>query len=178
MKIVKFADLDKIFVIVLIVLFGACRPTGKAKEDNRLEDKFLVELQAKVPMDDEFELFYRGRDEKFSAERSITVKVKGMEEFQMVTFVFDTLEFPSYIRIDFGKNKAQKEMVFGHLAFRYNDNVHMFSKEEITKYFRTNPGLDIDFNNSKVRTQEIDGKYDPYLSSFDIAYFINKVMLF
>ncbi len=177
MKNVRPGFLMKPFLLGIMLLFGACKQGGKSQE-NKHEDQLIVELRIKIPKDDQFELFYRDEDEDYNAERSVSVDVKGAEEFQIVEYVIDLLEFPTHIRIDFGKNREQGEMTFGHLAFRYNETTHTFTKEEIKKYFRPNPGLDFNFQDFTVRTVDVNGKYVPYLHSFNIGHFVNKVILF
>ena len=165
------------YVLTAVLIFVACKNSGKTV-DKKYEDKLIVELTMKIEKDDQFELYYRQKDETFDSKKRIRVEVKGSETPQKIEYVFDILEFPTHIRLDFGQNKEQTEMIFDNLAFRYNDGTHNFTKEELKKFFRPNDGLKIDFENRSVQTTAVNGKYIPYLNSFDISYFVNKLILY
>ncbi len=171
----RFLSATLLLIIALIVF--TCKDSGKTL-DKKYEDKLVVEMVMKIPKSDKFELYYRGKDEKFDSKKRIQADVIGSEELQKAEFIFDILEFPTHIRIVFGQNKEQAEMRLDHLAFRYNDGVHTFTEEEMKKFFRANSGLKIDFEDKSVRTATVDGKYVPYLNSFDISYFVNKLILY
>ncbi|MGB6151702.1 MAG: hypothetical protein WBG48_06895 [Pricia sp.] len=159
------------------LLIFSCKGDGKTL-DKKYEDKLVVELTMEIPKDDQFELYYRGKEEKFDSKKRIRIEVKGSKELQKLEYIFDILEFPTHIRLDFGQNEEQAEMILDNLAFRYNDGIHNFTEEELKKFFRPNDGLKIDYENMTIQTAAVNGKYIPYLNSFDISYFVNKLILY
>lgn len=164
--------------IPLILSCNQRKKQGDGESSESYEDHLIVAVEVMVLKDDYFELYYRNKDEQFNAENSIRVEIKGSEEFQTLLFVLDHHIFPSHIRLDLGMKEDQDPIALGQLAFRYNDAVHEFTKAELQKYFRPNKGLEFDFDTLTARGVPIDGKYDPYLVSYDISYFVNKLILF
>lgn len=161
---------------LLLVLASGCKGCGGSNLPH--EDQLIIVADIKVLEDDALELYYRDKDEPFGADKRIRKYVKGAAQSQEVEFVVELLEFPSHIRLDFGENRGQPPMVLERLIFRYNDMEHVFSKEELKKYFRANPGLKFNFETLTAEGVVVDGKYDPSLNSNDISYFVNKLILF
>lgn len=181
---------SKIFQLCFLVLlvFSACKNESKRKENGTksgsnveekdLEDRLIVRLNMVVPEDDNFEIYFRQKEEKFSSDYKITQNIKGLSQAQDIEFVFDILDFPSHLRIDFGRNVNQGPMKLNSLIFQYNDNVHEFTEEELKKYFIPNACMEVDFLSGNVTAKKINEKYNPYLNSNNISYFVNKLILF
>lgn len=177
---------NKTFIpLFCFFLFSACGEKNKKSSTNEvlveqidLEDRLIVRLRAIVPVDDEFELFFRGEDEQFNSENKIITKVKGSNQSQSIDFALDLFEYPTNLRIDFGRSPRQEAIKFQVLSFEFNKNVHSFTSEEMLKYFRPANGLEIDYSTGEVNISEVNGKHDPYLTSYNISYFVNKLILF
>ncbi|NAS10972.1 hypothetical protein [Poritiphilus flavus] len=169
-----------IFPLILsLFLAGACKQSGKSGSDKpEHEDQLVVQLIVKVKQDDKLELYYRKGKETYNSERRLDAPIRGSEEFQTVNFVFEILEFPSHVRIDLGENPQQPEIEIQQLAFKYNEAEHIFTPEELKKYFRPNSWLQFDFQTLSGKGRVVDGKYDPFLSSNEISYFVNKLILY
>lgn len=142
------------------------------------KDRLVVEISLIMEMDDVVEIFYRDSDETFTSENSMAYNAKGSIEYQKGVFVLDQFIFPSHVRIDLGSNPQQAPIIIDYIAFKYNDAEHIYSIDELKKYFKANQYLDFDFDRLTGEGQMINGKYDPYLSSYDISYFVNKLILY
>ncbi|GGG39005.1 hypothetical protein GCM10011414_05420 [Croceivirga lutea] len=174
--------------LVALLIFSACKNSarkdengteaGSLSEEIDLEDRLIVRMNMLVPEDDNFEIYFRQKDEKFHSDFKIAKNVVGSAQAQDVEFVFDILDFPSHLRIDFGRNTNQGQMKLNSLVFQYNDNVHEFTTEELNKYFIPNAGMIVDFEFGNITTKKVNEKYNPYLNSNNISYFVNKLILF
>lgn len=168
-------------VLLSFVLNVSCKGNNKSSTDEstiKYEDQLVFEVVLEAQQDDKFELYYRSEDENFNAERRISSKFNGSDKNQQIKFVFDLLEFPSHIRLDFGENEKQDTIKVVQFLFRYNDAEHIFTHQEIKKYFKPNAYLEFDYENMSAQGLKVNGKYDPFLSSYDISYFVNKLILF
>lgn len=169
-------------ILLLTFVFNvSCKGNNKSSTDEstiKYEDQLVFEVVLAAQQDDKFELYYRSEDENFNAERRISYKFKGSTKNQQIKFVFDLLEFPSHIRLDFGENEKQDTIKVVQFLFRYNDAEHIFTHQEIKKYFKPNTYLEFDYENMSAQGLKVNGKYDPFLSSYDISYFVNKLILF
>ena len=175
----------KIFQLFLLALlvFSSCKNDSNKNEngidsESNLEDRLVVKVNMVVPDDDNFEIYFRRKEEKFSSDYKITQNIKGSSQAQNIEFVFDILDFPSHLRIDFGRNANQGPMKINRLIFQYNDNFHEFTSNELKRYFIPNAYMEVDFSTGNVTTKKINEKYNPYLNSNNISYFVNKLILF
>lgn len=181
MEKIKRGTLLLIALLISFVSLFGCRGDNKSSSGHNLElqeDHLIVELELKVQEDDILGIYYRNEDEKYSKEQLILTNVLGFKDFQKVIFVFDQLVFPSHILIDFGENENQGEILLRQLVFKYNDEEHVFSHQEIKKYFKPNSGFQFSFDSMAGKGVIVNGKYDPKLSSYNISYFVNKLILY
>jgi hypothetical protein len=182
-KMNVFTRLFKILVLcsINIVILNSCNYGKKSRIHeplDRYEDHIIISLKIKFLNDDKFELYYKNEEEQFTSDKRVQIEVKGSQDFQTVLFVLDHHIFPSHIRLDFGMKENQDKFVIDQLAFKYNDVQHVFSNEEVRKYFRPHDGLHFNFNTMTGQGFRVNGRYDPYLVSNNISYFINKLILF
>ncbi|MFX0556024.1 hypothetical protein ACOCEA_04460 [Maribacter sp. CXY002] len=164
------------FVIFLTIVFG-CKGPSKNIEP-ALQDKLAISFDAIFYADDELQLYYKTKEGIYTEEKSIKLQLEGSDSFQKIQFVLDQLIFPQNIRIDLGKNKEQKIIRIENFRFNYNNQKHVLTDQEFKKYFVPNKYIKANFNNLTFTPLVIDKLYDPYLSSYDISYFVNKLILY
>lgn len=170
--------MNKLFKIsIIIVFFCGCKSPSQ-KIEPALEDKLIISFDAVVPMNDEFQLYYKKNDAKYTEGKSLKIQLKGSDNFQKIEFIFDQLVFPQNIRLDLGKNIKQKTIQIENFQFNYNGQKHVLTNQEFKKYFVTNKYLDANFDNLTFTPLALDGLYNPILSSYNISYFINKLILY
>ncbi len=170
------------FLAVILIVNLSCNTINKKGEGSdgevSLEDRLVVRMNLVVLENDTFEVYYRKEDEVFGPDQKISKKIQGSEDSQDIDFAFDLLEFPSHLRIDFGRNVNQGVITLNDFSFHFNDNRHDFTAEELKKYFVPNAGLEVNFDSGVMNTKSVNDKYNPYLNSNNISYFVNKLILF
>lgn len=165
--------------VMSIIFLSSCRENNKSsKTAIEHEDHLIVELLVKVPKDDSFEVYYRAENEQYASNNRVETKVKGSSALQEVVFIVDQFVFPTYIRIDLGKNQKQGDILLDQIVLRYNDAEHVFNKKEIKKYFRPSKYLDFNFDTMTGKAKKVDNKFDPYLDSNNISKFVNELILY
>lgn len=165
--------------IMAIFFLSSCRESNKAsKTVIEHEDQLIVELLVKVPEDDSFEVYYKAENEQYVSNNRVETKIKGSSLLQKVEFVLDQSVFPTYIRIDLGKNPNQGDIMLDQIVLRYNDAEHVFKDKEIKKYFRPSKYLDFNFDTMTGKAKKADNKFDPYLDSNNISKFVNELILY
>jgi hypothetical protein len=173
----KIANLLGLKYILLLLCVCSCKNTAE-KIDPSLEDKLVLSFDALVEVDDEFQLYFRKEDENFKETRSIKHDISGSNKYQTIQFVFNQLDFPQSIRLDMGMNTKQGPIKIKNIELKYNDHSHLFSIKELRKYFVANKYIDANFDELTFTPLVIDNDYDPFLTSFNISYFVNKLILY
>lgn len=169
-------------VIVLLTLFGCkqgSRNNGSNKKTtlNNEENHLMVVLEVKVKEDDVFEIYYYESGEKtFSPHKFVDTKISGKESIQQVSFDLPQGIVPERLRLDFGKNSNQKEMMFLGAKLVYGDKEYRFSQEEITDQFKPSKFILFDPENNKIKTMGINGRYDPYFYTMKVGNIVNYLM--
>lgn len=169
--------LFKANLFILLVLFCSCNGPSK-KISPELKDKLVISFEAIVQLDDEFKLYYRKKGEKYKESESSKFSLKGSDEYQRIEFVLDQLVFPQNIRLVLGSNREQKEIQIKNIQFQYNNQKHVLTKQEIKKYFVANGSLEANFEELRFIPLGTKKEYRPFLDSYDISYFVNKLILF
>lgn len=182
--------MTRFFIIepmILLCFLGviSCKSDKKTTEETNvesasfLEDKIIIELDVIVLDDDFFELYFKNeKGENYSSKRRVEVAVSGSDKEQKVQFVLDQHVYPFSVRVDFGRNRKQRDVHIKKMAMKYNDGEHVFSKEEIKTYFVPNNYVIMNYEEMKVETQVVDNRYDPYLASHNLSKFVNKLILY
>lgn len=130
--------------IIFVLLAGAltgCRNEVPIDDlelvDPKLADEhFRVSMQVIVPKDDTFALYYTFGGTDFSQQQPLWTPVSGNPEAQEVQFVFPKEVKPGQLRIDFGMNKNQGDIVMKKIVMAYNDKEFSATGQDIFKYFR------------------------------------------
>ena len=172
--------------IIVIITYSCKNKTQKENADQfdenglveHVEDQLVISMEIVASKDDVFEIYYRHEDESFQPENKVSLKTKGNEEVQKLNFVFDIMEFPSHLRIDFGRNPNQNSVRLESISLNYNENSHEFTREELKKFFYPNQYMKIDFESGEIELQKTGDSYNPFLNSNNIAHFFNKLYLY
>ncbi len=88
--------------------------------EEKLDETFKVSVNVLVKKNDDFQLYYReSPSDSFSEEKSLWVSVKGSETAQTVNFELPEGVLPTFVRLDFGVNKQQEDIVLNEIDFEY-----------------------------------------------------------
>jgi len=133
-----------IFVLLAAALSG-CRNEVPIDELDLVEpkladDHFRVSMQVVVPKDDTFALYYTFGGTDFSQQQPLWTPISGKVEAQEVQFVFPKEVKPAQLRIDFGMNKTQGDIILKKIAMTYNHKEFSVSGQDIFRYFRPDDG--------------------------------------
>lgn len=173
--------MKRLFLFLLIcgiIVFGFFSCQFVKKGDLRFEDRLIIELEAKVLEDDHFELFFKGQEEKYKPIDKKEYMVKGSNDFQVIQFVLDQHVYPQNIKLDLGKNMDQGPIVIKKLSLKYNEGEHIFTKEELKKFFITNTDFVFDYDTLTGHTRKVGDTYDPFIHSYNISKFVNRLILY
>ena len=126
-----------------------------------------VQIEAKIPLNDELQLFYIPVGDKMEKEsNSVNHKVLGSDYEQTISIsLSDTIPI-NKMRLDLSKDSIQKQIEIERIFITYNDNhVVLFNVSNDYSYFSPNEYVKRD--KSQFTLFAIDGKYDPFIYSSD-----------
>ena len=177
-----------ILLLIFLILIS-CKHLNKTKADglenvdsttvpNEFEDQLVFEIEMTVLENDIFEVYHRGKGEQYSVEKRLGHEVNGDSLPKIIRFIFDQHTYPYNLRFDFGSNPNQKPIKIESIKLRYNEGVHIFTRDELKLYFIPNKYLDFNFETLTATTSKLGNKYDPYLDSNNISKFINELILY
>ncbi|HEU4495526.1 MAG TPA: hypothetical protein VFR70_00585 [Flavobacterium sp.] len=139
---------NKIFVALFLALsFVSCKneETKKSEEIKNSEEGkakvsnlFTFTLNVTVKQDDDFQLFYKeesGPEIPFEEAKSVWSGVKGSETAQDIVFSLPEGVLPTQLRLDFGQNKKQPEIIVNNFKASYNDKSFSISGKDFFNYF-------------------------------------------
>jgi hypothetical protein len=122
--------------LLLVFCLVSCKKEGVEKIDNT-KDLFKVTLDLVVKNNDTLHLYYaQDMNEDFNEESSIWLVVEGKKIEQEVTFNLPKDILPIKLRIDFGVNRENKEIVLNKIKFNYFDKEFLADETNIFNYFR------------------------------------------
>jgi len=120
----------KILLLVGITFLLSCKPQPKANKVYLVFDIILKE-------DDLLHIYYtKDASVNFTESKSFWQKVKGNPKNQSVKVFFNDSIKPKQIRIDFGRNKSQPDIVLNEVTVGYKNKKVTLKGEEIYKFFR------------------------------------------
>jgi len=163
-----------------LILVSSCNQSEKSKiegleKKNELQIKIVI--NAKVLVDDVFEVYYyEPGQEGFHPQDFVSSKVKGSMDYQDIEFDLPEKTYPERLRLDFGKNINQKQIILSSVKFSYGEKEYSYGKNEIINDFKPSKYLILDNETLTLTPNEIDNKYDPYLYSKRITNIVNYLM--
>jgi YesN/AraC family two-component response regulator len=183
--------MKRVFLTIPFLILFACNNKADKKETESEKDAeasevyfgYTLTLNAIIKKDDTFIFNYISEYEegdKFKEKNAIVNKIKGSSEFQAITFIIPDNVFDlKKIRLNFGKNRNQNQVIIKNLVIEKKDNKLTLDLKQIERYFTFSVNyLTIDSNNSKINVFENHGSYNPFiLSKGALTSLINKKII-
>lgn len=117
-----------------ILLFSLCFLTSCIKDKADTSYKMCIDVVMK--QDDSIQVFYTSDGSiNFNETQSFWTKVKGSSKNKEVMLTFPDTVVPNQVRIDFGRNKNQDDIVLNKIQFSYKGNSFEAKGKEIYNYF-------------------------------------------
>lgn len=125
MKTIKILSL-----VTVLLLFFNC-------ENNNNTNQLVVDIDAVIQKSDSINVYYtKSKDINFKDEQSFWIKVAGNKKNQNIQIVFPDSIQPKQIRLDFGRNISQKDVVLNKMDFAYKNKNFSVKGKEIFYIFR------------------------------------------
>ena len=122
--------IKRLSFILLLIIFFSC-------EKNNTTNQLVINIDAVIQKIDSINLYYtKNKGIDFTDKQSFWVKVLGSKKNQTISFVFPDSIKPKQIRIDFGRNIKQPEIILNEISFSYNENRFSAKGEEVYFLFR------------------------------------------
>ena len=162
-----------LFSLLVTVTLFSCKNEEKKETDQvaiqtAVLDKniFTVTLTAVVKKDDSFQLFFKNDDAApFEDKKSLFVEFKGSEQPQDIVFRLPEDEIPNFLRLDFGVNKNQSEVVIKNFKIDYLDKKIEIAGKDFSAYFYGNDLVSMNAKEGIVTPLTKNGNYDPICAS-------------
>lgn len=117
------------FSFFLFALIG-CQKHSKTTD-------FKIDLDVLIKENDSLHVFYTTtKSIDFNETDSFWKKIKGSKKNQIITLNFPDTIAPKQVRIDFGNNAEQKEIVLNEITFLYKKKLLNSKGKDIYRYFR------------------------------------------
>lgn len=124
--------------LVVLLLFLSC-------DKNNNTNQLVLNIDAVIQKTDSINVYYtKNKGIEFTDKQSFWTKVTGNKKNQNIKIVFPDSVLPKQIRLDFGRNISQKDIVLNKIDFAYKNKNFSVKGKEIFYVFR------IDENNTIV----------------------------
>ena len=129
--------------ILMMFALASCKnettKTETTKAETELKETFDVNFNLIVTKDDTFKLYYTEDGTlNFGDDRAVLCVVKGSVSPQDLLFKLPADVLPTQVRLDFGDNVEQGDVIVNSMKFKYLKNVYektFGAGEDITHYF-------------------------------------------
>lgn len=161
-----------ISLFILSFCFISCKKEAeKTEKEDPTKELFKVSLDLVLPKNDTLHLYYaQDMAQDYREENSIWLPVQGKEMAQKVTFNLPEEILPIKVRIDFGVNKENKEIVLNTVAFDYFDKSFVANDSIIFNYFRPDESATIvDYKTRTLKRKDPNSVKGPSLYPHDEA---------
>ncbi|MFT5754393.1 MAG: hypothetical protein ACI9FW_000074 [Flavobacterium sp.] len=158
--------------ILIITILFSCKKDEKSSEETIIEDTikknefFSVNLKLQFPLNDSFVAYYTEDNTiNFDENKAVWLEVKGSNEFQEITFNFKEEVIPTHLRLDFGINKDQKEVVLEKIKIDFYGNNFEIRGSDFLNYFNENKSIktEIDQVNGSIKFIQNEDTFNPIL---------------
>ena len=120
----------KIIRFLAVLLFFNC-------ENNSTTHQLVLNIDAVIQQTDSINVYYTNNNTiQFNDKQSFWVKVKGTKKNQNIQIVFPDSILPKQIRLDFGRNISQNDVVLNKMDFAYKNKNFAVKGKEIFYIFR------------------------------------------
>ena len=123
----------------VLVLFSCKNETINESSNSVKEEEgphFKVTANLIVKKDDDFCLLFTEDGSINFKDKAVWKKVVGNEKEQLVEFWLPKDAYPSQLRLDFGINPEQEEIIIKSIKMEYGKNVRELKGNEISAFFR------------------------------------------
>lgn len=157
------------FALVIALFLVSCKGDNQQKTEETPKEEakkigFVVTLNAVVPKNDNFELIYRETEQMPYEEATlVSTAVTGSPEPQNIVFGVTENDIPNFIRLDYGTNKEQGEILIKSLKIEHKGKQFIMNGKDFFNYIMINP-TNLKANLEKVSLTPVvsaDGSYDP-----------------
>lgn len=122
--------IKKFFLFIAFLLFFRC-----SKESNT--NSLVLKIDVVIQKTDSINVFYtQNKTINFNDKQSFWIKVKGSKKNQNVKIIFPDSILPKQIRLDFGRNLNQSEIILNKIDFTYKKKSISLKGKEIFYVFR------------------------------------------
>lgn len=144
-----------LYVLIISFVILSC-------ENKQNRNRLSINMDAVVKENDSIQIYYTTNDSiNFKEKQSFWVKIKGNKKNQKIRIIFPDTIRPKQIRLDFGRNVLQKDIVLNEIKFSYQEKSFEAKGEEIYWIFRvddSNTSVDKLTGNLKRRNpKQING---------------------
>ena len=130
--------LKRISFVAVLLLFFNC-------ENNNNTNQLVLKIDAVIQKTDSINVYYtESKSINFTDSQSFWTKVPGNKKNQKIQIVFPDSILPKQIRLDFGRNLSQNDVVLNKMDFTYKNKSFSVKGKEIFYIFR------VDENNTVV----------------------------
>tara|TARA_R110002096_G_scaffold360605_3_gene553581 strand:- start:4040 stop:4621 length:582 start_codon:yes stop_codon:yes gene_type:complete len=176
----KFQITVAIFALFLVIT--SCKGKEKEGETNNsntnnekvikkeiVDDPFFyVTLKAKFSKWDKLHMYYLSeQSDKYSGERKTEKEVIPNGDFQEIKFELKEQVYPYNIRLDFGINKEQTQVLIEECVLHYGNETFKIKGKDLNKYFHFNKGIEVNPDSLTFTLQTFkrgkDDIYDPFI---------------
>lgn len=160
--------MGKYICLFALVSLAACRDKKTmdlSKNEHVRDNSLKVVMEVKLPEDDTFQLFYfeDASQASFKVEKSISVAVKGGDDFQSLEFELPVHVIPYKFRIDVGEKGLQTPVEIRDIKLEYNTKYIEIKSPVFNRFFQTN--IYLEKSKNTFMRKEVDGRSDPFFVS-------------
>ena len=135
-----------LFIVAFVTFFMvSCKDDKKEIGIEKAEDKnefFSVDLDVVCPMKDDFSLYYTEDNTiNFTGEKAVWSGVEAKQVSQKVALNLPGQIIPTNIRIDFGMNKDQGDIILEKFKLSYYGKSFEAKGSDFLKYFIQNDSV-------------------------------------
>ena len=143
-----------ILAAVLSLSFISCKNDGKEKKEAEakaeVKQNFSIDLDVITPIEDNFAIYYtEDNTNNFTGEKAIWGGLKAQPQSQHVTFNLPEEIIPTHIRIDFGINNNQGDVILERFKMSYYGNTFESKGSDFLKYFLKNDSVKTEIDDIK-----------------------------
>lgn len=122
--------IKKFFALNIFLLVLSCT---KTESPNSLE----LDMDVVIQKTDSINIYYsNSKSIEFTDIQSYWLQIKGNKKNQKISFIFPDSIKPKQIRIDFGRNTTQPEIIINKLKLSYKQKNFVAKGEEVYYLFR------------------------------------------
>jgi hypothetical protein len=140
-----------ILATIISLTFISCK-NDKKEDVTKADEKqnFSIDLDVVAPLDDNFSVYYTEDNTiNFNGDNAVWRGVKGQSDIQQVTLDLKEEIIPTNIRIDFGINKDQGDIVLEKFKLSFYGKSFEAKGSEFFKYFIPNDSVKTEIDSVK-----------------------------